>query len=215
MVPVKLECDCGQHYAFDVEPVNGLMPSNIACPGCGVDGTPAANQSIAQTLAASPVIIPPAPGAGLRLFASEPAAPAAAAAATLPRGALHASQFGLVDRNQAEVEARAKVSWGDPPDAVIKYLMIQGFTHAEASGLVDEMFKVRAAETRANGVKKILIGFGMMCVPVVALLMHVQMISLKLMGGAIGVGLWGIFVLIQGAIMVIAPKMETGDVAEQ
>jgi hypothetical protein len=146
------------------------------------------------------------------LFAAEAAAPAAAAP---PKSALHASQFGLVDRNQAEIEARAKVSWGDPAEAVIKYLMIQGFTHAEASELVGEMFKVRAAETRANGIKKILTGFGMMCVPVIALAMHLQMISLKLMGGAIGVGLWGIFVLVQGAIMVIAPKMETGDVAEQ
>jgi len=218
MVPVKVECDCGQHYAFDVEPVNGRMPTTIGCPGCGADGTDAANHSIAQTLSAAapapatiayalaPTPVAPAPSAGLRLSASEPVADAPSPISSLPKGAPHASQLGLVDRDQAVVEARAKVSWGDTPDAVIKYLMMQGFVYAEANELVEDMFKVRAAETRANGVRKMVIGFGMMCVPVIALLLHLQMISLKLMGGAIGVGLWGLFKLINGTIMVIAPQ---------
>ena len=50
-MPVKIQCSCGQHYAFDVEPVAGRMPTHVACPACGVDGTDAANASIAQTLA--------------------------------------------------------------------------------------------------------------------------------------------------------------------
>ncbi len=50
-MPVKINCGCGQHYAFDVEPVAGRMPANVACPTCGADGTDAANTSIAQTLA--------------------------------------------------------------------------------------------------------------------------------------------------------------------
>ena len=51
-VPVKINCGCGQHYAFDVEPVRGQMPGPVACPACGADGTTAANAVIAETLAA-------------------------------------------------------------------------------------------------------------------------------------------------------------------
>ena len=76
MIPVKVECACGQRYAFDVNPVNGHMPAPVKCPSCGADGTAAANQLIAQALAAQPaaqpvaVPIAPAPVAtsgGIRL----------------------------------------------------------------------------------------------------------------------------------------------------
>ena len=59
MIPIKIQCGCGQRYAFDVEPVNGRMTSTVACPTCGVDGTAAANEMIAQTLAAQPEAAPP------------------------------------------------------------------------------------------------------------------------------------------------------------
>lgn len=51
MMPIKIECGCGQRYAFDVEPVCGRMPGRVICPVCGVDGTRAANDMIAFTLA--------------------------------------------------------------------------------------------------------------------------------------------------------------------
>ena len=58
MTAVKIECDCGQRYAFDVEPVYGPMPAPVACPACGADGTAKANTILAQTaVAASPVRI--------------------------------------------------------------------------------------------------------------------------------------------------------------
>jgi len=50
---VKVECDCGQRYSFDIEPVGGRMPSSVACPACGADGTAKANEILAGT--ASPV----------------------------------------------------------------------------------------------------------------------------------------------------------------
>jgi len=53
MIPVKVQCGCGQKYAFDVEPVGGRMPSPVACPVCAADGTGAANEIIARSLAAS------------------------------------------------------------------------------------------------------------------------------------------------------------------
>jgi len=50
MIPITIQCGCGQRYEFDVEPVDGQMPTTVACPVCGVDGTAAANEMIAQTL---------------------------------------------------------------------------------------------------------------------------------------------------------------------
>ena len=52
MVPVKIECGCGQRYTFDVEPEDGHMPVSVTCPACGADGTAAANDGIAMALAA-------------------------------------------------------------------------------------------------------------------------------------------------------------------
>lgn len=51
MIPVKIQCSCGQRYAFDIEPVCGRMGSSVTCPVCGADGTTAANEVIAFTLA--------------------------------------------------------------------------------------------------------------------------------------------------------------------
>jgi hypothetical protein len=52
MIPIKIQCGCGQEYAFEIEPLQGKMPNAVECPACGADGTTAANQSIAEQLAA-------------------------------------------------------------------------------------------------------------------------------------------------------------------
>src|SRR5262245_49032483 len=49
MMPIKISCGCGQRYSFDIEPINGRMPSSVACPVCGADGTSMANAIIAQS----------------------------------------------------------------------------------------------------------------------------------------------------------------------
>jgi hypothetical protein len=71
MIPVKIQCGCGQKYAFDVEPVNGQMATPVTCPVCGVDGTSVANQIISQALAAQ---TPPPPATRLRTAAAAPVA---------------------------------------------------------------------------------------------------------------------------------------------
>lgn len=74
MIPIKVQCSCGQKYAFDVEPVNGQVASAVACPVCGMDGTAVANQIISQSLAAQ---APPAsPVTRLRTAAATPIASA-------------------------------------------------------------------------------------------------------------------------------------------
>jgi hypothetical protein len=57
---VKVQCECGTRFAFDVEPVNGRMPVRINCPGCGADRTDFANEAIRRELAAA-AAVPPAP----------------------------------------------------------------------------------------------------------------------------------------------------------
>src|ERR1051326_3048947 len=68
---VKVQCDCGTRYKFDVEPVGGRMPGPVQCPSCQADGTAAAEAIIQQTLA----------GAGEQIAAI----PAAAAAPPPPK----------------------------------------------------------------------------------------------------------------------------------
>jgi hypothetical protein len=250
MVPIKIQCDdCGQRYAFDVEPVNGQMPAAIACPTCGADGTTAANESIAR-------LLPPiAPGSPIRMMSpanpgpiqttpmapAEPPiqapppptiAPQAAPQAQAPSSPkIHVSsrpapsttaprvdpRLGLVDRTQAEHEARAKAMWGDSQDQVTGYLLLQGFSHAEATEISTKLFNERTAAVRANGIRKFIIGFGLMWVPVIAFIIFrsVGFMPLKLMGAAILIGVYGVYLEIMGLLMAIAPKSEKGDVADQ
>lgn len=101
MMPIKISCGCGQRYAFDVEPVNGRMPSAVACPVCGADGTVAANQIIAQSLPTpSMPVPPPATSAGLRVNTPPPAPPAPepASAPADPREAFKSSLSRSLDR---------------------------------------------------------------------------------------------------------------------
>jgi hypothetical protein len=51
LIPLKIQCPCGQKFAFDIIPLNDRMPHAVACPACGADGTEHANASLAQKLA--------------------------------------------------------------------------------------------------------------------------------------------------------------------
>jgi hypothetical protein len=72
---LKVVCNCGQKFAFDVEPVKGRMPVSVFCPACGRDGTQTANDVLAQHF---PDQTPPIPVAiAVRpTVAAAPAAPA-------------------------------------------------------------------------------------------------------------------------------------------
>jgi hypothetical protein len=179
------------------------MPSTVACPACGVDGTAAANAALAQSAAAQTAVAAPnAPGLHLAAPADSESAPAPAATRRRP-----ALLSGQVDRPQAIAEAKAKIS----------YLRMQDFSAEEAKELVDEMFQERAATIRGNGIQKIVVGCGLICVPIVSLLIFLAMgfIPLKIFAVTIMVGLYGVWLVLKGSFMVLAPKSEAGDVAEQ
>ncbi len=67
MIAIKILCGCGQKYAFDVEPVGGRMGDTVQCPVCGADGAAAANELIAQHMAAQA-----APAPALRIGGQKP-----------------------------------------------------------------------------------------------------------------------------------------------
>jgi hypothetical protein len=260
MVPVKIECECGQRYAFDVEPVDGRMPASIACPTCGADGTPAANESITKHFAAAAPVTPvirliapaPAPAAPVRpaiapiapvpptpapIVPVEPAMPATApiapstiqpmrlsvSAASAVRPAPPPStsrpdpRLGLVGKEQAEHEARAKALWGDPPEQITSYLMVQGYTREEAGELTKALVKERTSAVRANGIKKMITGFCLIWAPVIAFVVSfaIGIFSAKLIGASVLIGLCGAYLIIRGFLMFVAPKSEKGDVANQ
>jgi hypothetical protein len=99
MLEIKVQCDCGQRYKFDVEPVNGRMPFVVNCPVCGQEGTEKANQiltrvtvppaapvPVAPAVAVSnvPVGGPPKPSAPALRVSGLPGGVSAAPAATAP-----------------------------------------------------------------------------------------------------------------------------------
>jgi hypothetical protein len=74
MIPVKVQCGCGQKYAFEVDPVDGHMPMPVKCPACSADGTRMANEFIAQVLAMQPGAAAVAVAPAIRLTPSVAAA---------------------------------------------------------------------------------------------------------------------------------------------
>src|SRR5258708_7914141 len=59
VIAIRIECQCGQHYSFEVEPVGGQMPTSIASPSCGADGTGIANEFISRSLAEPRSLVSP------------------------------------------------------------------------------------------------------------------------------------------------------------
>jgi hypothetical protein len=213
MIPIKIQCECGQRYAFDVEPVNGRMTSPVACPVCGADGTIAANAIIAQNAQPQPAV---APGTKVRLHVATPAStiqPAVSAPAPR-RGALLPGQL---DPAKAEAEARSKIFWGDPAKDVVQFLMMHGLSPEDASVSVRAMLKERATSLQGIGIGKIVTGIALMAVPVVALLIfaHFHVVLITPLALAIAVGLWGAWMFLRGSLMVLFPKSESGDVADK
>jgi len=49
-IPIKIFCECGQKYSFEVWPADGRMPFPVACPACGQEGTAQANHFLAKLL---------------------------------------------------------------------------------------------------------------------------------------------------------------------
>jgi hypothetical protein len=204
MIPLKIECDCGQHYAFEVEPVNGRMPAAVACPGCGADGTAAANELISRQLA---------PDIATAATNPEPVRLATTRVAPSPES----SRRGSIDRDKAEKEARAKIMWGDSAEQVASYLTVQGLGRDEAVEIAQGIFQERAAIVRSNGIKKIVIGLVLVCVPVAAyLVFHARgRFPIRFSIWCYIIGIYGAYMFITGILAVVSPKTEKGAIQKE
>ncbi len=123
-----------------------------------------------------------------------------------------------IDRHQVEIEARAKTFWGDSREEVVKYLMMQGISAAEATELEGGMFAERVAIIRGAALKKIFISLPLMALPVVFWIfcaVEFHMVPLKIWALTVIAGVYGMYCLIKGAIMFISPGSEPGDVSEK
>lgn len=225
MIPIKIQCSCGQRYSFDVEPIDGHMPGAIACPACGAEGTGAANDYIAQNASAQPAVVAApaaAPVARVRVKSNDPPQPSAPAvtATSLHTSTIRratAQHTGQIDRTQAEFEAKAKIFWGDPRSQVIGYLMTQGYEAQEAAALVKTMLKERASTVRRKGLRKTMIGIAMIALPAMAVVgsLMVGFLSLTIIGLTGAVGLWGLWNVFDGLVLFFSPGSEGGDVADK
>ena len=114
-------------------------------------------------------------------------------------------------------EARAKISWGDSPQDVLKYLMINGLSYEEANEFVNDLFNQRAAAIRSRGVAYTFGGALVVCVPIAFWLICLRtgILLPRTLVVTIGIGLIGLGVLIKGLFMIFAPKSTSGDVSEQ
>lgn len=79
---MKIQCQCGAKYAFDVTPEMAHDPVRFACPGCGVDLSGPINDLIRQELSGAAAVPPPAPAP--QPVVAPATAPAAAAIAPPP-----------------------------------------------------------------------------------------------------------------------------------
>ena len=95
--------------------------------------------------------------------------------------------------------------------------MSQGFNREEASEIVEELKQGRAMEVRTNGIKNIVFGSGLILLPIVSFVIFliIGVIPLKIFAFMIIGGFYGIWLVIKGTHMLISPKSESGDVAEQ
>jgi hypothetical protein len=114
---IKIQCDCGQRYKLEVEPVNGLMPGPVNCPACGLEGTQKGNELIQLALAHEPDATtpaePPAPAKPrYSLSSAAPATEPAASAASPVRVRVSPGRHQPAADGQAAILNPRKPSFG-------------------------------------------------------------------------------------------------------
>lgn len=114
------------------------------------------------------------------------------------------------------IEARAKITWGEPPEKVRAYLMSKNVGEKDAATLLEELVAERAASIRSDGLKKAALGAVMAAAPVAYYFVtHLwfEHWDLKLFAGFIVLGAIGVAKLTSGASMVLRPRAVRGDLA--
>jgi hypothetical protein len=107
--------------------------------------------------------------------------------------------------------------WGDSREEVIAFMVVAGIGRPEATEFVDGVVSERAQSIRGSGLRRICIGIPLICLPVIVWFSISSMSSIRARGFGVTIliGLYGIWSLVTGLMMLIAPKTEPGDVAEK
>lgn len=128
LVEIKIHCDCGTKYKFEVEPLKGRMPQRVFCPGCSFEGTGEANQQLHEKLPATSTV-------------AEQSAPLSNAPGSLKRDDnIHASAVEVLPpaplprRAFADVSPGARRSEGSPDAGRSRFLA--GLTGAILTGAI-------------------------------------------------------------------------------
>ena len=82
---------------------------------------------------------------------------------------------------------------------------------------MQELIQERTANIRGKGMMYIFTGIALILVPIVALIIFLSIgyIYVRTFLTTIVIGFYGIWRVIKGAAMILSPKSEEGDVAEQ
>ena len=82
--------------------------------------------------------------------------------------------------------------------------------------MVKELFRERMATVRATGMKKIFVGSGLVALPIVTtiIFLAVGIINLWIWACSIIIGLSGAWMVLNGILMVVAPKSQAGDACD-
>ena len=114
---------------------------------------------------------------------------------------------------QAKVEARAKVIWGEPPKKVILFLRTKGVSMEEAIQITDEAFAERKAELRGQAIKQVILGIVMLFVPVGGYFVYAaiggfSILAMVIFGIGCVAGVYGIYCIVSGLWTLFVPKDE-------
>ncbi len=114
------------------------------------------------------------------------------------------------------VDARAKIMWGESPAKVRAFLLAKEISEADADALLEEIAVERAESIREDGVKKALLGAGMVIAPIAyyyAAHLLFEFWSLKLFAALLVVAAVGVVKLARGLAMVFRPRSIAGDLS--
>ena len=115
----------------------------------------------------------------------------------------------------AIIEARAKIIWGDPTESVSEFLQTNGFSEKETLDLLADFKHERATAIRSSGIKKLVIGSLLAPIPLIAYLvfMTIGYIYIKIFALTCLAGLFGLWKIIDGLTMIMNPRSERGDLS--
>ena len=84
--------------------------------------------------------------------------------------------------------------------------------------MVDEFVTERVKMLRGIGFQKFFTGCGLILVPIISWIIFayiIHLIPVKIFAVTIMVGLYGMYLLLRGLMMLLSPRGEHGDVADQ